>query len=300
MSNRQLDIAFWQYDRCRALTDGSVRIDGVDAVILSDYAKGVLTPRVTAAVIGAARRASKPVVVDPKAHDYNLYRGATLVTPNRKELAAAVHRPVTTEVEVAKAAAELAETLEAEAVLVTRSEDGMTLHVKGGEAIHIPAYPVKVNDVSGAGDTVEASCERALFATPEAAATAVSFVSAQLALLADGIAFARRDPSYEAVLVHLRRTVESDRFGIVAHALSAREGCTPERCRAFALFTDSSRVRTNLAERSYDFYVVRHASGWPPISKPPARADKGVKWGQSICKRAAIGHKRGTVLRICI
>ena len=128
----------------------------VGAVVMSDYAKGVLTPRVIRAVIDAARRLGKPVIVDPKAHDYGLYRGATLVTPNRKELAAAVHRPIATEVEIADAAAELAHALEAEAVLVTRSEDGMTLHVEGDPPVHIPAYPVKVSDVSGAGDTVAA------------------------------------------------------------------------------------------------------------------------------------------------
>jgi D-beta-D-heptose 7-phosphate kinase / D-beta-D-heptose 1-phosphate adenosyltransferase len=128
----------------------------VGAVVLSDYAKGVLTPRVIRAVIDAARSLGKPVVVDPKGHDYTLYRGATLITPNRRELAAAVHRPVTSETEVAAAAAELAKNLGCKAVLVTRSEEGMTLHVDGEAAVHVPAYPVKVRDVSGAGDTVAA------------------------------------------------------------------------------------------------------------------------------------------------
>ena len=128
----------------------------VGAVVLSDYAKGVLTPRVIRAVIDAARRLGKPVIVDPKGHDYSMYRGATLITPNRKELAAAVHRPVATEAEIADAAAELARAIACEAVLVTRSEEGMTLHVEGDAPVHVPAYPVKVSDVSGAGDTVAA------------------------------------------------------------------------------------------------------------------------------------------------
>jgi D-beta-D-heptose 7-phosphate kinase/D-beta-D-heptose 1-phosphate adenosyltransferase len=126
------------------------------AVVLSDYAKGVLTERVIRAIIDAARRLGKPVIVDPKGHDYRVYRGATLITPNAKELAAAVHRPVMTEPEIAGAAAELARMVESEAVLVTRSEAGMSLHVEGQAPIHIPAYPVKVRDVSGAGDTVAA------------------------------------------------------------------------------------------------------------------------------------------------
>ncbi len=128
----------------------------VGAVVMSDYAKGVLTPRVIRTIIDSARRLGKPVIVDPKVHDYSLYRGATLVTPNRKELAAAVHRPVATETEIAEAAAELAKTIQAQAVLVTRSEDGMTLHVEGRQPVHIPAYQVRISDVSGAGDTVAA------------------------------------------------------------------------------------------------------------------------------------------------
>jgi D-beta-D-heptose 7-phosphate kinase / D-beta-D-heptose 1-phosphate adenosyltransferase len=131
-------------------------IPQVGAVVLSDYAKGALTPRVIRAVIAAARRLGKPVIVDPKSHDYGVYRGATLITPNRKELAAAVHRPIASEQEIAEAAAELARAIACEAVLVTRSEEGMTLHVEGEAPTHIPAYPVKVRDVSGAGDTVAA------------------------------------------------------------------------------------------------------------------------------------------------
>ena len=67
-----------------------------------------------------------------------------------------MHRSVATEAEIAKAAAELARLVESQAVLVTRSEEGMTLHIEGHAPIHIPAYPVKVRDVSGAGDTVAA------------------------------------------------------------------------------------------------------------------------------------------------
>ena len=128
----------------------------VGAVVLSDYAKGVLTERVIRAIIDAARRHDKPVIVDPKGHDYRVYRGASLITPNAKELSAAVHRPLSDEAAIASAAAELAQMVASEAVLVTRSEQGMSLHVEGQPPIHIEAYPVKVRDVSGAGDTVAA------------------------------------------------------------------------------------------------------------------------------------------------
>jgi D-beta-D-heptose 7-phosphate kinase/D-beta-D-heptose 1-phosphate adenosyltransferase len=127
----------------------------VGAVVLSDYAKGALTLRVIRAVIDAANKTGKPVVVDPKGHDYSIYKGATLITPNRQELADATHSPAQTDEQVAASAAELGRTVGAKAVLVTRSEDGMTL-VSEGAAVHVPAYPVRVRDVSGAGDTVVA------------------------------------------------------------------------------------------------------------------------------------------------
>jgi D-beta-D-heptose 7-phosphate kinase/D-beta-D-heptose 1-phosphate adenosyltransferase len=128
----------------------------VGAVIISDYAKGVLTPRVIRAVIDGARELGKPVVVDPKGLDYTIYRGATMITPNRKELAEATRRPVTTHAEIAAAAAELGRMVESRAVLATLSEDGMLLHVDGNAPVHVPAYPVRIRDVSGAGDTVVA------------------------------------------------------------------------------------------------------------------------------------------------
>ena len=127
----------------------------VGAVVLSDYAKGALTLRVIRAVIDAANKLKKPVVVDPKGRDYSVYKGATLITPNRQELADATHSPAQTDEQVAAAAAELGRTLGTKAVLVTRSEDGMTL-VGEGAAVHVLAYPVRVRDVSGAGDTVVA------------------------------------------------------------------------------------------------------------------------------------------------
>jgi D-beta-D-heptose 7-phosphate kinase/D-beta-D-heptose 1-phosphate adenosyltransferase len=125
------------------------------AVVLSDYAKGTLTPRVVRAVIDAANKLGKPVLVDPKGRDYSIYKGATLITPNRQELAEATGSAAKTDKEVAAAASELGRALGAKAVLVTRSEDGMTL-VEQGHVTHIPAYPVRVRDVSGAGDTVMA------------------------------------------------------------------------------------------------------------------------------------------------
>jgi D-beta-D-heptose 7-phosphate kinase/D-beta-D-heptose 1-phosphate adenosyltransferase len=128
----------------------------VGAVVLSDYAKGVLTPGLIAAVIAAARKAGKPVIVDPKRFDVTVYHGATLITPNRQELTVATGRDATTDDDAALAAEELRQKVGATAVLVTRSEQGMTLVADGEAPVHVPAYAVKVLDVSGAGDTVVA------------------------------------------------------------------------------------------------------------------------------------------------
>ena len=127
----------------------------VGAVVLSDYAKGTLSARLVRAVIDAATAMGKPIVVDPKGRDYSIYRGATIITPNRQELAQATHTAAETDDEIVIAATALAEGIDADAVLVTRSEDGMSL-ISVGEAVHVPAYPVRVRDVSGAGDTVVA------------------------------------------------------------------------------------------------------------------------------------------------
>jgi D-beta-D-heptose 7-phosphate kinase/D-beta-D-heptose 1-phosphate adenosyltransferase len=127
----------------------------VGAVVLSDYAKGVLTKRVIRAAIDVANKLGKPVIVDPKGRDYRIYRGATLITPNRQELADATLSAASSDDEIVQAAQSLARLVEAKAVLVTRSEAGMTL-VGEGAPIHVPAYPVRVRDVSGAGDSVVA------------------------------------------------------------------------------------------------------------------------------------------------
>jgi D-beta-D-heptose 7-phosphate kinase/D-beta-D-heptose 1-phosphate adenosyltransferase len=126
------------------------------AVVLSDYAKGVLTPKLIRAVIDRAKKLKKPVIVDPKGSDYSIYRGATMITPNRKELAYATRHVVGTADQLAAAARELGRAVASEAVLVTLSEDGMMLQMRKGKPVHVPAYSVKVRDVSGAGDTVAA------------------------------------------------------------------------------------------------------------------------------------------------
>ena len=136
----------------------------VDIVLLSDYAKGVLTARVIRNVIDAARRLGKRVIVDPKSANFAIYRGATLLTPNRKEFAEATRSRANSEQDIAAAAQDAMTLADCEAILVTQSEHGMTLVPRSGDAIHVPAHPVKVRDVSGAGDTVVAMLAVALAA----------------------------------------------------------------------------------------------------------------------------------------
>ena len=122
-----------------------------------------------------------------------------------------------------------------------------------------------------AGETVEDACERALFASPEATATAVSYVAAQLALLNSVNEYANRGgPS----TVHLRRAVEADRFGIVAHVLAVRDGCTPDRCGAFAWLQDTSRVSANLAERPFEARIRSYSASWPAAAGRPVATSK--------------------------
>ena len=114
-----------------------------------------------------------------------------------------------------------------------------------------------------AGDVVEDACEKALFASPEATAAAVSYVAAQLSLMALASDFARRSTPQSLTTAHLRHPIEADRFGIAAHVLAVRDGCTSDRCGALALLHDASRVSANLAERPFDAFVKRYAAGWP-------------------------------------
>jgi D-beta-D-heptose 7-phosphate kinase / D-beta-D-heptose 1-phosphate adenosyltransferase len=131
-------------------------IPRADIVLLSDYAKGVLTARVIRNVIDAARKLRKAVIVDPKSANFAIYRGASLLTPNRKEFSEATRSRADSNESIAAAAEDAMRLADCEAILVTQSERGMTLVPREGEAVHVPAYPVKVRDVSGAGDTVVA------------------------------------------------------------------------------------------------------------------------------------------------
>jgi D-beta-D-heptose 7-phosphate kinase/D-beta-D-heptose 1-phosphate adenosyltransferase len=130
------------------------RLADCDVVVVSDYAKGVLTGGIAAELVALGRAAGKPVFVDPKLADFDAYRGASVVSPNAKELAEAVGLRAGDDAS-AEAACRLAlERFSIDAILLTRSEKGMTLLERGAAApVHVPAQALKVFDVSGAGDT---------------------------------------------------------------------------------------------------------------------------------------------------
>ena len=134
----------------------------VSAIVLSDYGKGVLHGDVVAATIAAARKAGKPVIVDPKGTDYSIYRGATVVTPNRAEAQAATGIDIQSDEDAIAAATKIITECGIENVLLTRSQDGMTLVTSKGEATHLPTEAREVFDVSGAGDTVVACLASAI------------------------------------------------------------------------------------------------------------------------------------------
>jgi D-beta-D-heptose 7-phosphate kinase/D-beta-D-heptose 1-phosphate adenosyltransferase len=181
-----------------AIEDGIIdrldqAIERVGAVILSDYGKGVLTPKVMSRVIEKARASGIPVVVDPKGPDYGVYRGATILTPNRRELAEASRMADRTDEEIVAAARHIVSACGVDSVLVTRGGDGMTL-VDGADAVHLAAEAREVFDVSGAGDTVVAAVAAGLAAGLEAdEAAGLANVAAGIVVGKSGTAVAASD-----------------------------------------------------------------------------------------------------------
>ncbi len=170
------------------------------ALILSDYKKGLLTDRLVAAAIDGARRHGVPVIVDPKGRDFARYRGATFVTPNRKEIETATGLKAATDDEVMHAAQQVMQSCGIENVLVTRSKDGMSLVAGKGAPVHIPAQVREVYDVSGAGDTVIAVFAAGLAARlPALNAATLANVAAGIVVGKSGTATARPDEIAEVL-----------------------------------------------------------------------------------------------------
>ena len=141
-----------------------------------------------------------------------------------------------------------------------------------------------------AGEAVETACEKAVFAGPQAVAGAVAYVAARLDLLTEAHTTANEGDF--ALLSGLRRSIELDRFGLVAHVLALRDGCTVERCAAFHWLGDADVIKSNLKAHLFDQYVSRYAADWdrpapvaekeasPPVARAsaPASTPVGAKY----------------------
>jgi hypothetical protein len=123
-----------------------------------------------------------------------------------------------------------------------------------------------------AGEAVENSCEKMVFATAQGTAAAVGYMDARLKLLGDAAGL--HDGRALALLTASRRAVALDRYGVAAHVLAIRDGCTADKCDAFALVDDASALKANLRAQVYDQYVSRYVAAWSepstPVEKPAA------------------------------
>ncbi|MEE3502238.1 D-glycero-beta-D-manno-heptose-7-phosphate kinase [Acidiphilium acidophilum] len=183
----------------RLLKIASDAMAATSVTVLSDYRKGVLAPNLARALIANAKSIGRPVVVDPKGTDWSHYAGADVITPNRRELAAATGRDLDDEAAIVAAARELIAQFGFGAVLCTRAEDGMSLITASTER-HYPAEAAEVYDVSGAGDTVVAVLAAGLAAAlPLEIAARLANIAGGLVVGKVGTAVARPNDLIDAV-----------------------------------------------------------------------------------------------------
>src|SRR5579864_224350 len=121
-----------------------------------------------------------------------------------------------------------------------------------------------------AGETVDAACEKALFASAATVAAASSYAAARLELLSDMAAYVKHGGrDIDGALLPLRHSLETDAYGFVAHALAVRDGCTSRNCKALDVLNDASRVRANLSGQTLDRYLDRYLTAWAQQSDSP-------------------------------
>jgi D-beta-D-heptose 7-phosphate kinase / D-beta-D-heptose 1-phosphate adenosyltransferase len=250
-----------------ALLDAfATRLEAADIVVLSDYGKGSAMPPVAPAVIAAARNAGKRVLVDPKGRDFTIYAGASAVTPNRRELAEATGLSVADDASVEAACAHLIRTCGLEAVLATRSEDGLSVIRAGAPAIHIPTEAREVFDVSGAGDTVVAALALGLAAGLDWAEAAA------LANAAAGVVVAKRGTAQ----------VTPDELRAARHAAE------PDPAPALeALIADRTNAARQVAEWQRAGLKVGFTNGCFDLIHPGHVALLG--WARARCDRLVVG-----------
>jgi D-beta-D-heptose 7-phosphate kinase/D-beta-D-heptose 1-phosphate adenosyltransferase len=206
----------------------SILIKDVQAVILSDYGKGLLRPDIIAACISKAQALNIPVIVDPKGKDFSIYKGATAVTPNKKELSEATqNHPVKTDEDIEAAARIVIQSCGIQSVIATRSAEGMSVMSAGKPILHIrQSRDIEVFDVSGAGDTVIATIAAAIasgaslgdaatlatyagsIAVTKVGTTPVRLVELQVALESTGHSRASQSRTYQAPLQDIESALD--------------------------------------------------------------------------------------------
>ncbi|HOO82243.1 MAG TPA: D-glycero-beta-D-manno-heptose-7-phosphate kinase, partial [Alphaproteobacteria bacterium] len=236
------------------------------AIILSDYGKGLLRPDVIRAIIEAAKARGVPVLVDPKGQDFSIYRGASALTPNKKELSEATKgAPVSTDDEVLNAAQSLIDECSIKAVVATRSGDGMSVIAKGEAPVHLRTIDIEVFDVSGAGDTVIATIAAGLAAGGTLVqAAALANVAGSVVVTKVGTAPIRSEElaaalagdretfgDHAAALLPLAQTIDD----ITEQQASAFERCLGTRYAPFNPDRDTIRVHPPTKEDRSERYA---------------------------------------------
>jgi D-beta-D-heptose 7-phosphate kinase/D-beta-D-heptose 1-phosphate adenosyltransferase len=156
-------------------------IEDVQSVVISDYGKGVINPRLLEEIIPLSKKYNLPIIVDPKESHFLSYKGVTLIAPNIHETENLIHKKITDDESLIEGGKSILSQLKCKGVLITRGEEGMTLFEEENKVTHIPTIAREVYDVTGAGDTVVAVVALALGASIEMR------IAAQLANFAAGI-----------------------------------------------------------------------------------------------------------------
>jgi len=231
-------------------------VEGAGAVLLSDYAKGAVTPRVMAAVLAAAERSGAPVIVDPKGRSFAKYGRVRLVKPNARELSLTVDRPVGSDEEIEAALEAALGASEADAILVTRAARGMSLAERGRPVRHFRSAPRTVFDVSGAGDTTLAAVGAAL-ASGADMAEAVEFALLAAGVVVGKVGTAVASPS------ELIEAEMAARFAPAEAKVAALEGAreAAERWRAEGLRVGFTNGCFDILHRGHVAYLAQ-ARAW--------------------------------------
>jgi rfaE bifunctional protein kinase chain/domain len=162
--DRESDAPVSRAIRARVIAAVRERLPEADVLLISDYAKGLVSPGLVREVLALAARHRRMVAVDPKVQHLSLFKKVTVVAPNHHEAAAAARLPVRSEADLLRVGRVLLRRLNARAVLITRGEQGMSLFEAGKPVVHIPTVAQEVYDVTGAGDTVIGTLSLALAA----------------------------------------------------------------------------------------------------------------------------------------